>query len=98
MKYVLKDKILTLYFEGELNSFNSEDVENEIEEILNSNDNYKKLVLDLEKLRYISSAGLRIIVKLKQENDDLKLVKVPEGVYDVFEMVGFQNIVEIERL
>lgn len=98
MKYVLKDKTLTLYFEGELNSFNSEDVENEIEEILNSNDNYKKLVLDLEKLKYISSAGLRIIVKLKQENDDLKLVKVPEGVYDVFEMVGFQNIVEIERL
>ena len=98
MKYVLKDRILTLYFEGELNSFNSEDVENEIENILNSNDNYKKLVLDLEKLRYISSAGLRIIVKLKQENDDLKLVKVPEGVYDVFEMVGFQNIVEIERL
>lgn len=98
MKHVLKDKTLTLYFEGELNSFNSEDVENEIEEILNSNDNYKKLVLDLEKLRYISSAGLRIIVKLKQENDDLKLVKVPEGVYDVFEMVGFQNIVEIERL
>ena len=98
MKYVLKDKTLTLYFEGELNSFNSEDVENEIEEILNSNDNYKKLVLDLEKLRYISSAGLRIIVKLKQENDDLKLVKVPEGVYDVFEMVGFQNIVDIERL
>lgn len=98
MKYVLKDKTLTLYFEGELNSFNSEDVENEIEEILNSNDNYKKLVLDLEKLRYISSAGLRIIVKLKQENNDLKLVKVPEGVYDVFEMVGFQNIVEIERL
>lgn len=98
MKYVLKDKTLTLYFEGELNSFNSEDVENEIEKILNSNDNYKKLVLDLEKLRYISSAGLRIIVKLKQENDDLKLVKVPEGVYDVFEMVGFQNIVEIERL
>ena len=98
MKYVLKDKILIFYFEGELNSFNSEDVENEIENILNSNDNYKKLVLDLEKLRYISSAGLRIIVKLKQENDDLKLVKVPEGVYDVFEMVGFQNIVEIERL
>ena len=98
MKHELKEKTLTLYFEGELNSFNSEDVENEIEKILNDNDNFKKLVLDLEKLRYISSAGLRIIVKLKQDNDDLKLVKVPEGVYDVFEMVGFQNIVEIERL
>lgn len=98
MKHELKEKTLTLYFEGELNSFNSEDVENEIEKILNDNDNFKKLVLDLEKLRYISSAGLRIIVKLKQDNDDLKLVKVPEGVYDVFEMVGFQNIVEIEKL
>ena len=98
MKHELKEKTLTLYFEGELNSFNSEDVENEIEKILNDNDDFKKLVLDLEKLRYISSAGLRIIVKLKQDNDDLKLVNVPEGVYDVFEMVGFQNIVEIERL
>ena len=98
MKHELKEKTLTLYFEGELNSFNSEDVENEIEKILNDNDDFKKLVLDLEKLRYISSAGLRIIVKLKQDNDELKLVKVPEGVYDVFEMVGFQNIVEIERL
>ena len=98
MKHELKEKTLTLYFEGELNSFNSEDVENEIEKILNDNDDFKKLVLDLEKLRYISSAGLRIIVKLKQDNDDLKLVNVHEGVYDVFEMVGFQNIVEIERL
>ena len=98
MKYELLDKTLTLYFEGELNSFNSEDVENEIEKILNDNDNFKKLVLDLENLRYISSAGLRIIVKLKQDYGELKLVKVPEGVYDVFEMVGFQNIVEIERL
>ena len=98
MKHELKEKTLTLYFEGELNSFNSEDVENEIEKILNDNDNFKKLVLDLKNLKYISSAGLRIIVKLKQDNDDLKLVNVPEGVYDVFEMVGFQNIVEIERL
>ena len=96
MKYDLENKVLTLYFEGELNSSNSEDVEKEVEGIT-AKKGFKSIILDLDKLVYISSAGLRIIAGLKQQYDDVTLVKVPEGVYDIFEMVGFQNLMTIEK-
>ena len=97
MNSQLENGKLTLYLEGELNSYNSEDVEREIEKLVNEN-KFKSLVLDFEKLNYISSAGLRIVVRLKQRFDDTTLVNVPKGVYDIFEMVGFQNLLKIERL
>lgn len=97
MNSKLENGTLTLYLEGELNSYNSEDVEREIEKLVNEN-KFKSLVLDFEKLSYISSAGLRIVVRLKQRFDDTTLVNVPDGVYDIFEMVGFQNLLKIQRL
>jgi len=97
MNSQLENGKLTLFLEGELNSYNSEDVEREIEKLVNEN-KFKSLVLDFEKLSYISSAGLRIVVRLKQRFDDTTLVNVPNGVYDIFEMVGFQNLLKIERL
>lgn len=97
MRNELVQNTLTLFFEGEVNSYNAEDVEKEIDAIVKSN-SFKAIVIDMEKLNYISSAGLRIIVRLKQQYDDVTLVKVPGGVYDVFQMVGFENFLKIERL
>ena len=96
MKHTLENNTLTLYFEGELNSFTSADVEIELEKIMSSI-TFNKVILDLEKLTYISSAGLRIIVRIKQNCDDTTLIKVPDGVYDIFKMVGFDNVIKIER-
>lgn len=97
MTHKVENETLTIFLEGELNSFNSEEVENKIEKIIAEN-SFKAIVLDLEHLNYISSAGLRIIVRLKQQYDDTSLVKVPSGVYDIFKMVGFQNLMKIEQL
>ena len=97
MQHILENKKMTLFFEGELNSFNADDVEKEIENIFKDID-VDAIVLDMEKLNYISSAGLRIIVRLKQRYNDVSLVKVPQGVYDIFTMVGFQNLFPIEKL
>lgn len=96
MKHTLENNALTLYLEGELNSYTSKDVEKEIESIM-SGQTFDKVILDLEKLTYISSAGLRIVVRIKKQCDNLTLVKVPNGVYDIFKMVGFDNVVKIER-
>ena len=95
MKSVIDNKTLTIFLEGELNSSNAEDVEKEIEGLL-SNGGFDKIRLDMNDLSYISSAGLRIIVRLKQQYDDTTLVNVPSDVYDVFKMVGFQNLLKIE--
>lgn len=97
MKNKLENGTLTIYLEGELNSYNSEEVEKELDS-LTKGTTFNALVLDFENLSYISSAGLRIIVRLKQQFDNTKLVRVPKGVYDIFDMVGFQNIIDIERL
>lgn len=57
------------------------------------------LVLDFEKLAYISSAGLRVLLgaqKKMNKQGFMKLTKVCEDVMDVLEMTGFADILEIE--
>ena len=95
MKHALENNTLTLYLEGELNSFTSEKVEKEIDTLM-SNNSFNKVILDLRDLIYISSAGLRIIVRIKQQCDDTSIANTPSAVYDIFKMVGFQNIIHIE--
>ena len=95
MKHTLENDILTLFFEGELNSFNSEEVEKEIEVILKNN-KFSSIVLDMDKLTYISSAGIRIIIRLRKQYD-VSLINVTKDVFNIFDMVGLQSILKIER-
>ena len=97
MKHLVENKKLTLFFEGEVNSYNAEDVEKEINALL-AEGRWETIVLDMKDLHYISSAGLRIIVRLKQRYDDLILTNVPGAVYEILEMVGFESLLKIERL
>ena len=96
MKFTQENDKLILFLEGELNSFTSEEVEKEIETIVKAN-SFKSIVLDLENLNYISSAGLRIIVRLKQQCDATSVRKPSKSVMDIFNMVGFGNLVKIEQ-
>lgn len=57
------------------------------------------LILDLEKLVYISSAGLRVLLasqKKMNKQGFMKLINVCETVMDVLEMTGFADILVIE--
>ncbi len=97
MKHTLDNGVLTICPEGELNSYTVGAVEKEIDALLDAK-GFNSIVLDFEKLNYISSAGLRIIVRLKQEYDDISIVRVPELIYDVLTMVGFNKIAKVEKL
>ena len=96
MKHIIEKEVLTIYLEGELNSYNSEEVEKAIDEVL-ANGGFKEIKIDMSDLVYISSAGLRIIIRIKQRYEETSLVNVPKGVCDVLDMVGFQNLMKIER-
>ena len=61
MEYKLEKDVLTISIEGELNSVNSESVGEEIDKIIEDKA-FKSLVLDFDRVSYISSAGLRIIL------------------------------------
>ena len=59
----------------------------------------KNLTLDLKKLEYISSAGLRVLLaaqKKLQKIGTMKVINVCEEVMEVFEMTGFADILVIE--
>ena len=59
----------------------------------------QNLVLDVNGMTYISSAGLRVLLaaqKKMQKIGSMKLIGVCEEVMEVFEMTGFSDILTIE--
>ena len=96
MKYTLDNGVLVLYLQGELNSYNADGVEKEINSTL-TDKSFDKLVLNFENMRYISSAGLRVILKLKQLYNDVSIIETSLEVYDVLQMTGFTNILPVKK-
>lgn len=96
MNYKLENDTLIIYLEGQLNSYNAEGVEKEINSIIDGQ-KFTHLALDFKDLKYISSAGLRIIMALKQRFNDIVLKRVSNDINDIFTMVGFHSIITIER-
>ena len=57
-----------------------------------------ELVLDLDKLNYISSAGLRVLLGTsKRQSDPLRVINVSRELYEIFDMTGFTSILNVER-
>ena len=96
MRFENKENVLTLFLEGELNSYNADNIEKEIDNTL-KDQKFDKLVLDFSHISYISSAGLRIMLKLKQTYKDFSIVETTLEVYDIFNMTGFTNIMDIKK-
>ena len=96
MNIKFENNILTIFLEGSVDSNNADAIGAELEKIRNNN-NDGKLVLDLENLKYISSAGLRQILRLKKKEKDLVLVNVNSEVYEIFDMTGFTEMMDIQK-
>ena len=90
------DNTLKIALDGRIDSTNAADVEKQLDDIVNEN-SFEELIIDAQKLEYISSAGLRIILRLKKNNSSLKIVNVSSDVYEIFEMTGFSEIMPIEK-
>lgn len=56
------------------------------------------ILIDANELEYISSAGLRIILKIKKEYPNTRIINCNETVYDIFEMTGFTQMMDIEKV
>ena len=96
MNYELTENKIKLLFVGELNSSNAGQVEEDVNATLNKN-SFKEIILDFAKLAYISSAGLRTILKLKQKYGDVSITNACLEVYDVLDMTGFTNILSVSK-
>lgn len=86
------DKELTIALVGRLDTTTAPQLETEIKSSL---DDVDSLVLDFEKLEYVSSAGLRVILmaqKLMGKKNGLKLKNVSANIMEVFDITGFSDI------
>lgn len=57
----------------------------------------KKVRIDCSKLEYISSAGLRVILKVKKTVKDTEIVDATPESYDIFQMTGFTEMMKISK-
>ena len=88
------NSILSIVLDGRLDTTTAP----ELESFLGKNyDGTGSIVIDCEKLSYISSAGLRVLLAAqKRTKGAMKLINVCELVMEVFEMTGFADILVIE--
>lgn len=87
------EKVLKLY--DRVDSSNINDIEKDLNNQLK--DYNGDVIIDCDDLDYISSAGLRIILRIKKQYPNTKLINCKQAVYDVFEMTGFTDIMDIEK-
>ncbi len=96
MEFRTDKDILYISLAGRIDASNAADVESSINEIRKANPDMHT-VLDADTLEYISSAGLRIMLRLRKEEPKLAVINVSPEVYGVFEMTGFTEMMTIEK-
>ncbi|MDO4940365.1 MAG: STAS domain-containing protein [Erysipelotrichaceae bacterium] len=92
-----KDNVTTLYVEGEINTLSSEKLKAELFGIDND-----LVVIDLEKITYITSAGLRIFIEynsiISSKGHQFKLINAKPEIIDLFNITGLNNILNVEEI
>ena len=90
--------ITLIELSGQLDAHTAPDFERFLEERVR-NEKKAKLILDFSNLGYISSAGLGVLMGLIEEvraqSGDMKLIKVPEKIYHVLDLLGFPIVFEV---
>ena len=87
---------VTVALEGRLDSMTAPALETELKALT---DGALEIVFDMEKLEYISSAGLRVLLsahKVMAKTGGMKIIHSNETVMDIFEITGFSDILNIE--
>ena len=93
---ITEGNTLTVMLEGRLDTVTTPELE---KELMGALDDIQELTFDFEKLSYISSAGLRVLLssqKIMNTKGIMKVVHVNENIMDIFEATGFTDILTIE--
>ncbi len=88
--------MLTAALIGHIDSSNATQAEQELDG-LRQQAPEAAVVLDLERLTYISSAGLRVILRLRKAKPELRLINASPEVYEILEMTGFTEMIPVEK-
>ena len=87
---------LTIFVQGTVDTSNAEQFGEEVATIRAKHPDCP-LIFDCDELTYISSAGLRQILKVKKANKDFKIINANSQIYEIFEMTGFTEMIDIHK-
>ena len=91
-----ENDVLTIYLNGRITAENAEELE---DNVMKSMDEHhpSRVIFDFDEAEYISSAGLRLIMKIIKSGTEVKLINVSEEIYEIFQMTGFTKLTEVDR-
>ena len=92
----INGEALTLIVSGRLDTQTAPELEKELDAVLTG---LKELTFDMTNLEYVSSAGLRVILKAQKAMNaqgSMKLTGVNDSIMEVFDITGFLDILTIE--
>ncbi|MBO4534640.1 MAG: phosphotransferase, partial [Clostridia bacterium] len=92
----IKDNEIDIALVGRVDSNNAREVEAEFANVVAGRTDLP-VVIDAERLDYISSAGLRVLLHLKKTNGDLRIINVGTDVYEILDMTGFTQMMDVEK-
>ena len=88
---------LILFPAGRIDANNASDFERELTDAVSANGGMEP-ILDAGELKYISSAGLRVLMRLRKAlGKDVTIRNVSPEVYDIFDMTGFTSLLKVEK-
>lgn len=92
----LKDTTLYVSLSGRISGANASAVQTAVDDAVAANP-CTNLVFDMENLEYISSAGLRILLKERKRFAELEAINVNPEVYEILDMTGFTEMIEVKK-
>ena len=100
-QYDISSQTLTISLEGHIDSRNSAEIGRSITTQC-AEQPHKALVIDARSLKYISSSGLRMLMKLSddekaRDNDKMSIIEVSREVYEIFDITGFTKILSVKK-
>ena len=96
MDHKIEEGKLIVQIQGKIDSNSAPEFEKELFDVVSKNPGIEP-VLDAEKLEYISSAGLRVLMKLRKQRDKLDMINVSRDVYEILEVTGFTELLTIRK-
>lgn len=93
----VNDQVLTVTVDGEINTLTTPILSKEVEDL----SGIRKLIFELEKVPYVSSAGLRLFLSCQRTmnatHGDMRILNCNEFLTEIFVSVGYDRIMKLER-
>ena len=96
MEFALENGTLFLSPKGRIDSANAAAFEQELTQSISEHPG-AAIVLDAAGLDYISSAGLRVLLRQRKSLEELTVRNVSPALYEIFEITGFTSLLKVEK-